>query len=290
MTEILLYIITLFLAVQFVLVYLAQRRMTQSDKVSTVVDKLNRILVNDKVRGNWGEGQLETLLGQFLTTDQYEKQFELGANAKVDFVIHLPCVGDERILLPIDSKFPTKSFEQLLDADKSCDIKQFNKAIKDLRSDVIKQAADIKKYYVKPPKTTAYAIMFLPSEALYAEVLQQRGIVQELYNKHQIILAGPTTLVAIVNTVLMIFYRHDIGRNPNKVWQVLSAVNTEFDKFCVWMDKIKKQANTLFNSIEEMDTRTRALKRELKDVARLPINNDPKVSTKPTHSEEVDSQ
>lgn len=172
--------------------------------------------------------------------------------------------------MPIDSKFPQEDFSRLLDASETGDSEAVQKAIEGLRRSVRSSAQDIRDKYLNPPKTTDFALMFLPTEGLYAEALRQPGLIEELQQTYRVVLTGPTTLAAILNSLRMGFQTLVIEERASDVWKVLAAVKTEFGKFGDVLDKVKKQLNTASETIAQTKVRTRAMERKLKDVEQLP--------------------
>jgi DNA recombination protein RmuC len=243
-------------------------------QLATGVGDLKRVLTNVKTRGVLGEYQLESILEQMLTIDQYGRNVKTkeGSNALVEFAIKLPGRGDKdkAVWLPIDSKFPKEDFEALMDAyDQALPdlIEEYRKSfVKGIR----KCALDISGKYVDPPNTTDFAILFLPFESLYAEVLRTPGLFESIQREHKIIITGPTTLSALLNSLQMGFRTLAIEKRSGEVWQLLGAVKTEFGNFGAILDKTKKKLQEASNVIEQAGTRTRAIERRLRDVQELP--------------------
>jgi len=239
--------------------------------LATGVGDLKRVLTNVKARGSWGEVQLGNLLEQMLTKDQYVVNAAMaeGSSERVEFAIKLP--GDEQpVFLPIDAKFPVEDYERLQAAADAGDVDQVEIAAKALERRLKDSAATIASKYIVPPRTTDFAIMFLPTEGLYAEALRRPGLVDELQKKHRIIVAGPTTLTAILSSLQMGFKTLAIQQRSGEVWQVLGAVKTEFGKFGDVLSSVKKKLNEASNHIEKAEVRSRAISRKLRDVEELP--------------------
>jgi DNA recombination protein RmuC len=239
------------------------------------VGDLKRVLTNVKARGTWAEVQLGALLEQILTQEQFDKNVcvKEGSSERVEFAIRLPGSKDEpdsHVWLPIDSKFPQEDYIRLQDAADKGDPSLVQSAIDALSRRVRGEAKEINDKYVNPPRTTDFAIMFLATEGLYSEVLRQPALVDELQRKYRVVVAGPTTIVAILNSLRMGFQTLVIEKRASEVWRVLAAVKTEFGKFGDVLDKVKKQLNTASKTIEETGVRTRAIEKTLRTVEQLP--------------------
>jgi DNA recombination protein RmuC len=250
-----------------------QRGLGEMQNLATGVGDLKRVLTNVKARGTWGEVQLGALLEQILTPDQYSTNVKLheDSHEEVEFAIRLPGNdngSDSCVWLPIDSKLPLADYERLVEAT---DADAEHKAIQALTRVVRTEAKKIQDKYIAPPKTTDFAIMFLPTEGLYAEILRSPGLVTEFLQRYRIVVAGPTTLAAILSSLRMGFQTLAIEKHSSEVWEVLAAVKTEFSKFGGVMDKLKRQLNTASKTIDETGVRTRAMKRKLQTVEELPL-------------------
>lgn len=250
-----------------------QRGLGEMKNLATGVGDLKKVLTNVKDRGTWGEVQLGAILDQILTAEQYVKNAKI-KKGTVEFAVKLPGQGldDQPVLLPIDSKFPKEDYERLVDAAKDGDVVAEEDAIKGLVREVKNCAKTIKEKYLDPPNTTDFAIMFLPTEGLFAEVLRQPGLQDELQREHRIVVAGPTTLSAILTSLRMGFHTLAIEKRSSEVWQVLAGVKSEFGKFGDILDKVKKQVETVSTTLESTSVRTRAMERKLKDVEALPAD------------------
>ena len=253
-----------------------QRGLGEMQNLATGVGDLKRVLTNVKARGTWGEVQLGTLLEEVLTPDQYSTNVKLHENSheEVEYAIRLPGNDDgpdSCVWLPIDSKFPLADYERLVDAADAADAEAVQEATQAFIRAVQTEAKKIRDKYIAPPKTTDFAIMFLPTEGLYAEVLRVPGQVTELLQRYRIVVAGPTTLAAILSSLRMGFRTLAIEKRSSEVWEVLSAVKTEFGKFGGVMDKLKRQLNTASKTIDETSVRTRAMERNLRTVEELPL-------------------
>lgn len=241
-------------------------------QLATGVGDLKRVLSNVKTRGVLGEYQLENILEQILTPDQYARNVKTkqGSNALVEFAIKLPGKESSPVWLPIDSKFPREDFEMLTEA--------YDQAVPELIEDhrknfvkgIRKCAMDIAGKYIDAPNTTDFAILFLPFESLYAEVLRTPGLFESLQRECRIIITGPTTLSALLNSLQMGFRTLAIEKRSGEVWQLLGAVKTEFGRFGEVLDKTQKKLQEASNVIEQAGVRSRAIERKLRDVQELP--------------------
>ena len=244
--------------------------------LATGVGDLSRVLTNVKLRGTWGEYQVEALLEQIFTPEQYQANVEIkaGPGKRVEFAIKMPGESgnhEKPLWLPIDSKFPIEDYERLMKASEEADDMRVQEASKALRKAFIVSAKDIKEKYIYPPNTTDFAIMFLPTEGLYAEAIRQPGLQQELLNKYHIVPAGPTIFSALLSSLNMGFRTLAIQKRSSEVWQTLAAVKTEFGKFGDILTRVRTQLETASRTIDEkVLVRTRVMQRKLKDVEELP--------------------
>jgi DNA recombination protein RmuC len=239
------------------------------------VGDLKRVLTNVKARGTWAEVQLGAILDQVLTADQYDKNVNVKPHTseRVEFAIRLPGSKNEPnsvIYLPIDSKFPQEDYARLQDAADKADPAAVQTASDALLRAIRASAKEISDKYVDPPQTTDFAIMFLATEGLYAEVLRQPSLVEELQQNFRVVIAGPTTLVAILSSLRVGFQTLAIEQRASEVWRVLAAVKTEFGKFADVLDKVRRQLNTASRTIDQTGVRTRAMERKLRSVEQLP--------------------
>ena len=239
------------------------------------VGDLKKVLSNVKTRGTWGEIQLGNILEQIMTHDQYGTNVATrpGSSERVEYAIRLPGPEDDPdacIWLPIDAKFPQEDYIRLVDASEAGDAEAVSQATGALKNSILSSAKDIRDKYIDPPNTTDFAIMFLPTEGLYAEVLRQPGMVEQLQREMRVVAAGPTTLAAILSSLRMGFRTLAIEKRSSEVWQVLRAVKTEFGKFGDVLAKLGKQLDTAKRTVEATGVRTRAMARQLKDVETLP--------------------
>ena len=237
------------------------------------VGDLKHLLTNVKTRGIFGEAQLASLLEQVLVSDQYAAQVATRPGSKnvVDFAIKLPGKSENGapLWLPIDAKFPNEDYERLLDAQQRADVAGAEAAGKALELRIRLEAKSMVEKYVEPPHTTDFAILFLPTEGLYAEVLRRPGLMESLQRDHRVTLAGPTTLLAMLSSLQMGFRTLALEKRSSEVWQVLGAVKTEFEKFGGVLAKVKSQTQTVLNTLDNAETRSRAMGRALKKVEAL---------------------
>lgn len=238
------------------------------------VGDLQRVLTNVKARGTWAEYQLGALLEQVLTPDQYSTNVKVNpeSSESVEFAIKLPGPKDDpgtHVWLPIDSKFPQEDYIRLQEVSDQCDSAKMDVAVKAFNKAIKKAADDVSKKYILPPHTTDFAIMFLATEGLYAEVIRQPALIEELQQCYRIVIAGPTTLVALLSSLRMGFRTLAIEKRASEVWQVLGAVKTEFGKFGEAIGKVKTHLGRASNAIDATGVRTRVLEKKLKGVESL---------------------
>lgn len=238
------------------------------------VGDLQRVLTNVKTRGMFGEVQLENLLEQVLTPEQYGRQVETrpNSNQRVDFAIRFPgrSADGVPVWLPIDAKFPRDDYERLLDAHERADSAGVDSAGRALEVRIRQEAKSICESYLAPPHTTDFAILFLPIESLYAEVLRRPGLMDLLQRDFRVTLAGPTTLLAMLNSLHMGFRTLALEKQASEVWKVLGAVKTEFERYGTWVDRIREQVRKASETIDMAETRTKQMRRALKVVESLP--------------------
>jgi DNA recombination protein RmuC len=250
-----------------------QKGLGEMQTLAAGVGDLKRVLTNVKTRGTWGEVQLARLIEDSMTPDQYAQNVKTvpGSDAQVEFAIRLPGQGqeDQPVWLPIDAKFPKEEYERLMDAHEHSDREGIKAAGTALARAVELQAKLIVSKYVSPPHTTDFAIMFLPSESLYAEVLRQSGLLDKLHDL-RVNVAGPANLAALLNSLQMGFRTLAIQERSSEVWQVLRAVKTEFGKFGNTLNTVKKSLETASNKIGLTESRTRMMLRSLKNVEAMP--------------------
>ncbi len=251
------------------------RGLGEMATLATGVGDLKRVLTNVKTRGGWGEVQLESLLEQTLTAEQFSRSVTTrpGSNERVDFAIKLPgrAADGVPVWLPLDAKFPREDYERLIDASERGDVAAIEAAGRALEVAVKAQAKSIRDKYVEPPHTTDFGLMFLPTEGLYAEVLRRPGLADTLQRDYRITIAGPTTLTALLNSLQMGFKTLAIEQRSSEVWQVLGAVKTEFGKFGEVLDKVKKKLDEASGEIDKTGVRSRAIQRQLREVEAMPV-------------------
>ena len=257
------------------------------------VGDLKKVLTNVKTRGTWGEVQLEALLDQVLTAEQYEKNVATRPNSaeRVEFAIRLPGrelgADDKRpVWLPIDAKFPMEDYQRLVEAQDRADPLAVELAAKALEMRLRDEAKKIRDKYIEPPFTTDFAILYLPTEGLYAEALRRAGLADGLQRDFRISIAGPTTLAALLNSLQMGFRTLAIEQRSSEVWSVLGAVKTEFGKFGEALESTRKKLEQATKSIESAGVRTRQIERKLKGVEALPVND---AQARLGNLEEIDS-
>jgi DNA recombination protein RmuC len=248
-----------------------QRGLGEMQSLAAGVGDLKRVLTNVKTRGTFGEVQLGSLLEDLLAPEQYASNVATvsGSGERVEFALRMPGTDDTPVWMPIDAKFPREDYERLLEAQEQADTQAAQAAASALERRVREEAKAIQSKYIAPPATTEYAILFLPTEGLYAEIIRRPGLFEALQREYRITLAGPTTLTAIVNALQMGFRTLAIQKRSSEVWQLLGAVKTEFGKFGTVLDRTRKQIDTVRNSIDSAGVRTRAIERKLRDMESL---------------------
>ena len=261
-----------------------QKGLGEMKNLAEDVGGLKKVLGNVKTRGTFGEIQLAALLEQMLSPEQYEANVKTRKNATefVEFAIKLPGKDNGRdvVYLPIDAKFPKDVYEQYMDAYEEGDTTRIESTSKQLEITIKRMAKDIHEKYVEPPFTTDFAIMFLPFESIYAEVIRRTSLVETLQKDFKIVVTGPTTLGAILNSLQMGFRTLAIQKRTSEVWSVLGAVKTEFGKFGGMLEKVQKNLQNAGDQLEEvMGKRTRAIERKLRQVEALPTEESKKMLT-----------
>jgi DNA recombination protein RmuC len=239
------------------------------------VGDLKKVLTNVKTRGTWGEIQLGELLESILTPEQFERNVGIkrGSAERVDFAIKLPGRsedGQETLWLPIDSKFPTEDYHRLVDAEERGDVEAADTARRGLEARVQAEARTIRDKYVSPPRTTDFGILFLPTEGLYAEVLRRPGLVEKLQRECRVVIAGPTTLAALLNSLQMGFRTLAIQKRSSEVWKLLGAVKNQLGLFGGLLDKVHKKLGEASSTLEDASQKTRTIEKRLRKVEELP--------------------
>src|SRR5881409_3005107 len=258
-------------------------------QLASDVGGLQRVLTNVKTRGGWSEWQLGVLLEEMLTRDQFAQNMKTRdeTDERVEFAIKLP--GDENgapVWLPIDAKFPMEHYERLTAAQENGDPAAVEAAIKTLETQLKRCAKDICEKYINPPKTTDFALLFLPSEGLYAEAIRRIGLVQNVQSDCRVTFVGPTTLAALLNSLQMGFRTLAIQKRSSEVWNLLASVKTEFGKFGDALSAVKDKLDQAARKMEDVDVRSRALTKKLRDVEELPSNPQPMLKDLLDDSEE----
>ena len=261
-----------------------QKGLGEMQTLAQDVGGLKRVLSNVKIRGTIGEVQLSMLLEQILAPDQYDANVKTkpGSDKLVEFAVKLPgrAEGDESVYLPIDAKFPKDVYEQLLDAYESGDLQRVETTSRILEQTIRGMAKDIRDKYLAPPHTTDFGIMFLPFESIYGEVTRRAALLEQLQQEYHVIVTGPTTLAAILNSLQMGFRTLAIQKRSSEVWRILGGVKAEFEKFGGLLEKAQKNLQTANNQLEEvMGKRTRAIQRQLRSVEALPAKRRAKPTT-----------
>lgn len=247
------------------------RTFGELQSLQTGVSDLNKIFKNVKTRGTWGEVALENLLSQILTPEQYDKQVRLtrGSEDAVDFVIRMPGKGDGEVLLPIDAKFPIEDYSRLAEAAERADTDGIEAATKALAAKVKADAMSIRDKYIKPPKTTDFAVMYLPTEGLYAEIIKRDGLVEDIQNRCRVVICGPTTIAALLNSLQMGFRSVAIEKRSTEIGKLLAGFVADFAKFS---DLLKKTGDKLIgvqNTISNAEKRTEYIRERLSKVSRI---------------------
>lgn len=247
-----------------------QKGLGEMQTLASDVGGLKRVLTNVKNRGGWGEVQLARQLEDMLTPEQYEENVQIkpGSNERVEFAVRLPGRGVEQdvLYLPIDSKFPQEDYERLLEAQDDGDKERIDQALKNIERVMAEQAKLISSKYIAPPHSTDFAIMYLPTEGLFAEAIRMPGLVHRLQRDHRIVITGPSTLMMLLNSLQMGFRTLAIEKRSSEVWQVLGLAKAEFHKYAAVWEKLGRHLQTAQNTVEEAGRRTRAVERKLRDI------------------------
>jgi DNA recombination protein RmuC len=247
-------------------------------QLATDVGGLQKVLANVKTRGGWGEVQLGALLEQVLTADQFARNVRTreDSNEHVEFAVKLP--GDQNgapVWLPIDAKFPTEDYQRLVAAQDQGNVPAIEDAMKSLETQLKRSAKEICQKYINPPRTTDFALLFLPTEGLYAEAIRRIGLVEQVQRDCRVIFAGPTTLAALLNSLQMGFRTLAIQKRSSEVWNLLAAVKTEFGKFGEALSDVKTKLDQAARNVDHVAVRSRAISKKLRDVEELPSNPQP---------------
>lgn len=239
------------------------------------VGDLKKVLTNVKARGTWGEVQLGAILEEILSPEQYLRNVKINEASGdfVEFAIKLPGQSDlasDHVLIPVDAKFPVEDYQRLTDAQEKADNVAADEAAKQLEAGIKKAAKDISQKYLAPPRTTDFGIMFLPSEGLYAEVIRRTALVQLLQREYHIVVSGPSTFAAFLNSLQMGFRSLAIQKRSGEVWKVLGEVKNEFEKFGLTLDGVRKKLEQATNSMDDVQKKSRTIQRKLRFVQELP--------------------
>lgn len=257
------------------------KQLGEIGSLANGVNDLKRALSNVKVRGTFGEIQLQAILDDILTKEQYDVNAvtKTGSNERVEFAIKIPAKDESKsyIYLPIDSKFPQEDYQRLLDAEEAADKNLINECRKALITRMKSEASDIKNKYIDPPNTTDFALLFLPTESLYAEAVKEPGFMEFMQKNYKVVITGPSTISAFLNSLQMGFRTLAIEKRSSEVWRVLGAVKTEFTKFGDMLDKTQKKLQEASNTIETASKKSKTIERKLKSVEELPVQESEKI-------------
>ena len=247
------------------------RSVVELQSLQNGVNDLNKIFKNVKTRGTWGEVALESLLSQILTEEQYDKQVQLkrGSDDRVDFVIKMPGKGEGEVLLPIDAKFPLEDYARLVEASEAGDVKAIEAASKALATRVKQEAKSIRDKYIVTPKTTDFAILYLPTEGLYAEIVRNYGLIEELQTSFRIVVCGPTTITALLNSLQMGFRSVAVEKRSTEISKLLVGFNKDFEKFAVLLRKTGEKLGNVKSTIDDAEFRTQQIRKKLDKVTQL---------------------
>lgn len=270
-----------------------QQGLGEMQALATGVGDLKKVLSNVKTRGTLGEIQLGTLLDQILTQEQYAKNVSVkdGSRENVEFAIKMPGKEDKVVWLPIDAKFPKEDYERLVDAQEQTNVELIEELSKALESRIKSEAKDIRDKYIDPPNTTDFAILFLATEGLYAEAIRRPGLFETLQREFRVILTGPTTISALLNSLQMGFRTLVIEKRASEVWNLLGAIKTEFGKFGSILVKTHKQLAAASNTIEGATRKTKTIERKLRDIQELPVKKSKNLLTETAEPDiDIDSE
>ena len=257
---------------------MVHRGLGEMQSLASSVGDLKKVLTNIKARGMWGEVQLGALLEQVLTREQYEQNVatKKGSNERVEYAIKLPGRDDkdEVVWLPIDAKFPQEDYQRLIEAQEQANAELAEEAARQLENRIKLEARTIREKYIDPPHTTDFAVLFLPVEGLYAEIVRKPGLCEFMQREFRVVVAGPTTLAALLNSLQMGFRTLAIERRSSEVWVLLSAVKTEFGRFGDLLDRTQKKLQEASSTIENAAKKSRTIEKKLRDVQALPSGED----------------
>lgn len=258
---------------------MVHKGLGEMQTLASGVGDLKRVLTNVKTRGTWGEVQLSNLLEQILTIEQYEKNVitKNGSADRVEFAIRLPGKDDQikQIWMPIDAKFPIEDYQRLISAQEKGSIEEVELAAKAIENRIKGEAKTIFDKYIDPPYTTDFALLYVPTEGLYAEITQRRGLAEALQRQYRVIVCGPNTIAALLNSLQMGFRTLAIEKRSSEVWSILGAVKTEFGKFGDMLEKTNEKLKQASHTIEDATRKTRTIERKLNKVQELPSGTEP---------------
>ena len=247
------------------------RGFEQMQELSMGVTDLNKMLSNVKTRGVWGENSLDAILEDILTSDQYAKSVNIQGNNFVDFAVTLPGKDKGNILLPIDAKFPVEDYYRVIDERQKGNVEAEERELKNLEATVKKQARSIRDKYVMPPKTTNFALMFVPTESLYAEILQRGDLAEKIQNEFRVVVAGPTTISALLNSLQLGFKTLAIQKSSEEIWKMFNQFRKDFDNFSENLDKVQKKLNEASNVIGDTTKRSDIIRNRLDKVEQIQL-------------------
>jgi DNA recombination protein RmuC len=255
------------------------KSLGEMQNLANGVGDLKRVLTNVKTRGGWGEVQLSSLLEQVLAKSQYKEQVQVKLNSaeKVDFAVILPGKNESELLLPIDAKFPLEDYSRLCEASEKNNIQEVEIQSKNLENRIKEEAKSICEKYISPPLTTDFAVMYLPVEGLYAEIIRKPALCDTLQHKYKIMVCGPTTLTALLNSLQMGFKTLAIEKRSSEIWNTLGTFKAEFNKFVELLSKTQKKIDEASSTLESATKKTKTIQRKLKDVSDidpLPLDDD----------------
>ncbi len=260
---------------------LVHQGLGEMQSLATGVGDLKKVLTNVKARGTWGEIQLGSLLDQVLTPAQFARNVrtKAGSNANVEYAIKLPGKGkgDPPVWLPIDAKFPVEDYQRLVDASERGNAELVEQYARELENRIRNEARSIRDKYLDPPGTTDFAIMFLPTEGLYAEVTRRTGLMEALQREFRVTVMGPNTVAALLNSLQMGFRTLAIEQRSSEVWSLLASVKSEFGRFGDYLEKTKKKLQEASNTIDDASRRSRSIQNKLRDVQHLPADDNPQL-------------
>ncbi|MCX7956962.1 MAG: DNA recombination protein RmuC [Endomicrobia bacterium] len=253
------------------------QNLGEMQSLANAVGDLKKVLANVKTKGIFGEIQLKNILEDILTSEQYLQDVRIKEDTKeqVEFAIKIPSKSEDNkyVLLPIDAKFPTTDYEKIIEAQENGNLELFKEAVDSLKKRIIQQSKDIKEKYIIPPKTTDFAIMFLPIEGLFAEVLRIPGLFEKIRKEYNVIVTGPTTITAIIGSLQMGFRTLAVEKRASEVWKLLGEVKIEFIKFSDLLDKTYRKIKEASDTIEDATKKTKTIQTKLKEVETLPQEN-----------------